>query len=77
MRTPIPVKEAIERVIKVVKQLETETVSINESLNYILAEDIQATYDIPRFDKSPTMGSQLKVLILKGQQERIEYHLKL
>ncbi|WP_426392951.1 gephyrin-like molybdotransferase Glp [Mammaliicoccus sciuri] len=66
MRTPIPVKEAIERVIKVVKQLETETVSINESLNYILAEDIQATYDIPRFDKSPYDGFAIKSADSKG-----------
>ncbi|MEB8068036.1 molybdopterin molybdotransferase MoeA [Mammaliicoccus fleurettii] len=56
MRTPIPVKEAIERVIKIVKHKEVSTLPIEQSLNSILAEDVKATYDIPRFDKSPYDG---------------------
>ncbi len=56
IRTPIPVKEAIESVIQVVKHKEPFTLPVEESLNYILAEDVKATYDIPRFNKSPYDG---------------------
>lgn len=56
IRKPIPVDDAIKRVIKVVENKEPITVYIDDALNYILAEDIKATYDIPRFNKSPFDG---------------------
>ncbi|MDW8542791.1 molybdopterin molybdotransferase MoeA [Staphylococcus sp. KG4-3] len=55
-RNPIPVREAIERVVSqdiYTKQIE---VPLENSVNYILAEDIVATYEIPRFNKSPYDG---------------------
>lgn len=55
-RTPIPVGEAVERVMKFQMDGKTEYVPINESLNRYLAEDITATNDVPHFDRSPYDG---------------------
>lgn len=59
-RTPIPVKEAIERVVKHDIATHKCTVQLSESLGYILSEDIVATYDIPRFNKSPYDGFAIR-----------------
>lgn len=59
-RTPIPVKDAIERVVKESFVMPTTTVALDESLGYILAQDIIATYDIPRFNKSPYDGFAIR-----------------
>ena len=59
-RNPIPVREAIDRVVSqniYTKQIE---VPLEDSANYILAEDIVATYEIPRFNKSPYDGFALR-----------------
>ncbi|WP_440857776.1 molybdopterin molybdotransferase MoeA [Staphylococcus shinii] len=59
-RNPIPVREAINRVVNqniYTKQIE---VPLENSANYILAEDIVATYEIPRFNKSPYDGFALR-----------------
>ncbi|WP_436950886.1 molybdopterin molybdotransferase MoeA [Staphylococcus shinii] len=59
-RNPIPVREAIDRVVSQnihTKQIE---VPLEDSANYILAEDIVATYEIPRFNKSPYDGFALR-----------------
>lgn len=59
-RTPIPVKDAIERVVKESIDMSTTTVALDKSLGYILAQDIIATYDIPRFNKSPYDGFAIR-----------------
>lgn len=59
-RNPIPVREAINRVVSqdiYTKQIE---VPLESSVNYIIAEDIVATYEIPRFNKSPYDGFALR-----------------
>lgn len=59
-RNPIPVREAINRVVTqdiYTKQIE---VPLESSVNYILAKDIVATYEIPRFNKSPYDGFALR-----------------
>lgn len=59
-RNPIPVREAIDRVVSqniYTKQIE---VPLEDSANYILAKDIVATYEIPRFNKSPYDGFALR-----------------
>ncbi|MEB8148106.1 molybdopterin molybdotransferase MoeA [Staphylococcus xylosus] len=59
-RNPIPVREAINRVVSqdiYTKQIE---VPLESSVNYILAEDIVATYEIPIFNKSPYDGFALR-----------------
>lgn len=65
-RNPIPVREAIERVVSqdiYTKQIE---VPLENSVNYILAEDIVATYEIPRFNKSPYDGFALRSVDTEG-----------
>ncbi|MCE4956487.1 gephyrin-like molybdotransferase Glp [Macrococcoides caseolyticum] len=59
-RTPIPVREAIEKCIAHAQQKEIIKVNYLESLNYVLAEDIIATYDIPMFNKSPYDGFAIR-----------------
>ncbi|MCG7338267.1 molybdopterin molybdotransferase MoeA [Staphylococcus sp. ACRSN] len=59
-RTPIPVREAIERIVNEDIIMDIKTVDLTESLDYILAKDIVATYDIPRFDKSPYDGFAIR-----------------
>lgn len=59
-RNPIPVKEAINRVVQQDIYLNTAEVKLEDSLGYVLAEDIVATYDIPRFNKSPYDGFAIR-----------------
>ncbi|WP_414056138.1 molybdopterin molybdotransferase MoeA [Macrococcus equi] len=59
-RTPIPVREAIEKCIQHAKHKNIKTVNYLESLGYVLAEDIVATYDIPMFNKSPYDGFAIR-----------------
>lgn len=59
-RTPIPVIEAIEKCIKNAKEKEIKEINYLDSLNYVLAEDIIATYDIPMFNKSPYDGFAIR-----------------
>lgn len=59
-RSPIPVKEAIQRIVNQNIRSNKITVSLEESIGYVLANDIVATYDIPRFDKSPYDGFAIR-----------------
>ncbi|MCU5745180.1 molybdopterin molybdotransferase MoeA [Staphylococcus sp. SQ8-PEA] len=74
-RTPIPVREAVNRVIKQDILLGTTEVDLDQSTGYILAEDIVATYEIPRFDKSPYDGYALrsKDTLEASGERRIEF----
>lgn len=74
-RHPIPVSEAIQRVMKQNIEMKTTTVNIYESEGYILAEDIVATYDIPRFDKSPYDGFAVRSVDTVGasSDNRIQF----
>ncbi|WP_414051964.1 molybdopterin molybdotransferase MoeA [Macrococcus animalis] len=59
-RTPIPVSEAMEKCIQNTRQKEIIDINYLDSLNYVLAEDIIATYDIPMFNKSPYDGFAIR-----------------
>ena len=59
-RKPIPIKEAIERIVKQDIYTQQSNISLEDSLGYVLAEDIVATYDIPRFNKSPYDGFAIR-----------------
>ncbi|WP_251517946.1 MULTISPECIES: gephyrin-like molybdotransferase Glp [Staphylococcus] len=76
-RTPLPVGNAIERIVNEDIQSETIEVSLNESLNYILAEDIVATHDIPRFNKSPYDGFALRSVdtLNASGDNRVEFNV--
>lgn len=55
-RTPIPVTEAIDKCLEHARNKSLIKKYYTDSLGYILAEDIVATYDVPMFDKSPYDG---------------------
>ncbi|EKU48948.1 gephyrin-like molybdotransferase Glp [Staphylococcus massiliensis] len=59
-RMPISVTEAVERVVSSTEELTKTEVDIYDSYGHILSEDIVATYDIPRFDKSPYDGYAIR-----------------
>jgi molybdopterin molybdotransferase len=55
-RTPIPVSEAVKKILKHTQTWKTETVSLTECSNRILAEDLIAANDVPPFNRSPYDG---------------------
>ncbi|MEM3824144.1 MAG: molybdopterin molybdotransferase MoeA, partial [Candidatus Bathyarchaeia archaeon] len=57
-----PVEEALQRLLgKIqIKKLNTEIVPLNAALNRVLAEDIVALEDLPRFDRSAVDGYALR-----------------
>jgi len=56
VRTPIPVTEAIRRVMTYAKKGAKMFVPIEASLGRFLAEDLLADHDVPAFDRSPYDG---------------------
>lgn len=76
-RTPISVKEAINRIMKQHVEVKNINVNLDESLGHILAEDIVATYDIPRFNKSPYDGFAIRSEDSQGAsgENRIEFEV--
>jgi len=76
-RTPIPVSEAIERVVKQPIFTNSIEIPLEESINHILAEDVVATYEIPRFNKSPYDGFAIRSVDTKGAngQQRITFNV--
>ncbi|MGN4423162.1 molybdopterin molybdotransferase MoeA [Bacillus cereus group sp. MYBK30-1] len=59
-RIPIPVAEAVARVMEYAHRGETEKVSLIESYGRILGEDVVADHDIPHFDRSPYDGFAIR-----------------
>lgn len=59
-RIPIPVAEAVARVMKYAHQGEIEEVSLIESYGRILGEDVIADHDVPHFDRSPYDGFAIR-----------------
>lgn len=65
-RKPLPVSEAVERVISKIKTLPSERVSYTDSYGRILAEDLTATSDVPLFTKSAMDGFAIRASDAKG-----------
>lgn len=65
-RTPVPVKEAIERVMENIEEGEVEEVSIQESYGRRLAETITAAHPVPPFDRSPYDGFAIRSTDSRG-----------
>lgn len=65
-RKPIPVGEAVERVIEKVRALGSERIALNESYGRILAEPVKASHDVPPFDRSPYDGFAIRSQDSKG-----------
>ncbi|EZP78786.1 molybdenum cofactor synthesis protein [Parageobacillus genomosp. 1] len=61
-RTPIPVTEAIERVMKYAREGEAETVRLEEAYGRYLAEELRADHDVPPFDRSPYDGFAIRAV---------------
>ncbi|MCI0763789.1 gephyrin-like molybdotransferase Glp [Bacillus sp. TL12] len=76
-RVPIPVAEAVEKVMKYARQGEIETVSITESYGRILGEDVVADHDVPHFDRSPYDGFAIRAEDTKdaSQDHPIEFEV--
>jgi molybdopterin molybdotransferase len=55
-RKPIPVEDAVQKVMEHSKSGERENILIDHCDNRILAEDILATHPVPPFNKSPYDG---------------------
>ncbi len=55
-RNPIPVQEAVERVMQFAEEGIKEKVKLEDSDNRMLGEDIVATHAVPPFNKSPYDG---------------------
>lgn len=56
MRTPIPVKEAVQLVTGHSRPLDDEVVSLEESYGRVLAEGLIASHDVPPFNRSAYDG---------------------
>jgi len=59
-RTPIPVKDAVSKVMNYAKLGESEVISIEECYGRYLAEDVKADHDVPPFDRSPYDGFAIR-----------------
>ena len=59
-RIPIPVAEAVARVMEYAYQGEIEKVSLIESYGRTLGEDFIADQDVPHFDRSPYDGFAIR-----------------
>ncbi|KGX91608.1 molybdopterin molybdenumtransferase [Pontibacillus halophilus JSM 076056 = DSM 19796] len=68
-RTPIPIEEAIERVMKYPLGGGVEAVSIEESDGRVLAKPLLATHPVPPFRKSPYDGFAFRAEDTKGALE--------
>lgn len=59
-RKPIPVAEAVARVMKYAHQGEIEKVSLIKSYGRTLGEDVVADHDVPHFNRSPYDGFAIR-----------------
>jgi molybdopterin molybdotransferase len=68
----IKFEEALEIVLNSAKTLGVENVSLNDSLNRILAEDVSSDMDLPPFDRSAVDGYACKKADIKNELEVLE-----
>src|SRR5690625_3044279 len=61
-REPIPVKEAVQKVINHCTYSNTETVSLEDAYGRILAEPILAEHDVPPFNRSAYDGYAIRAV---------------
>lgn len=76
-RKPIPVSEAVQKVVEQAQLLGTETVALEHSYNRILAEPIMAGHPVPPFDRSPYDGFAIisKNSIGASSENRIRFDI--
>lgn len=61
-RNPIPIGEAVQKIMEVAIKGETELVPISDSYDRFLSKDITATNDVPPFDRSPYDGFAVRAI---------------
>lgn len=59
-RQPIPVFDAVTKVVENVTHIDTETVKLEDSYNRYLSEDLTATHDVPLFTRSAMDGFAIR-----------------
>ncbi|MFD1779649.1 gephyrin-like molybdotransferase Glp [Fredinandcohnia salidurans] len=76
-RTPIPVSEAVSRVMEFAGTGTKELVPIEASYGRFLAENLIADHDVPHFDRSPYDGFAVRAAdtIDAGQDHPIEFEV--
>lgn len=65
-RNPIPVGEAVRRVMEFAFEEKKEVVPLTKAHGRFLAEDIAADIDVPAFDRSPYDGFAIRSIDSKG-----------
>ncbi|WP_026021718.1 molybdopterin molybdotransferase MoeA [Bacillus timonensis] len=76
-RTPIPVPEAVSRVMEFAGSGTKEPVPIEASYGRFLAEDLMADHDVPHFDRSPYDGFAVRAVDTRkaGQDHPVEFEV--
>lgn len=76
-RKPIPVKEAIRKVMKFSRIGRSEEVLLPDSYGRYLAEDLIASHDVPPFHKSPYDGFAIRAIdsTEASQHNEIEFEV--
>jgi molybdopterin molybdotransferase len=65
-RKPIPVSEAVSKVVELAEAGSTERININDAHGRTLGEDIIAVHPVPPFDRSPYDGFAIRAIDSKG-----------
>lgn len=65
-RQPIPIADAVKKIIAFPHQAVIEHVPIEESYGRFLAADLTATHDVPHFDRSPYDGFAIRSIDTEG-----------
>ena len=73
----IPVKDALKIIDNIKIKLDIERISLEETYNRVLAEDIEALLDSPSFDKSAMDGYAVKAEDTFGSSQTNPVHLKI
>ncbi|MBD8067563.1 gephyrin-like molybdotransferase Glp [Bacillus sp. PS06] len=76
-RKPIPVSEAIKKVISYARDGFVEEVSIDVCYGRFLAEDLKATHDVPPFNRSPYDGFAIRAAdsVAANVENEVEFEI--
>jgi len=77
LRKPIPVGEALERLMAHVPALRAEKVALHDSFGRVLAEPVVAAHDIPAFHRAPYDGYAIRSedTLAAGEGRRVGFRV--
>ncbi|MEH7254358.1 gephyrin-like molybdotransferase Glp [Neobacillus niacini] len=75
-RRPIPICEAVKKIMEFQLTGKTEYVSIDDSYGRFLSEDLKATSDVPHFDRAPYDGFAVRSIDTKAASSNNEVEFK-